>query len=294
MSGRLSQPTGSSFGFFSNIQALARAPQSNDRSRLTATLTVHILEFEDVGAFDHFTRLFHAWIIAIMLIFFQILILTPLVKSSHKAGSLAVRYMVQEREAESGISCEMVDQVDKLIRTLEEILEFYCYFLDTCLELPRPLPRWISRILIMWKIKKLRATIRTLKHKIQTLTVEIQRFGLVSVIQDREERVNTRQLPLADIVDRSSSQLPVEETPPSNRSITLEQTLDPTVHSAGPDQGGSPDPPSQVSPPVGPRPPPSPTAGFFAGARDFVIVVLPGASIRFTHVDGNQSIVTNS
>ncbi|KAL0568918.1 hypothetical protein V5O48_013053 [Marasmius crinis-equi] len=273
MSDRLSQPANFS-GFSHAIQALARAsdaPQTSERGRSIVILALHILEFVDIAT------------------------LTSLVKTSCEAGYLAIRYTEQEREAEPGVSHEMEVKLDELTRTLEEILLFCRSIRDTHLRSKRQkaLPQWISHILIMWKIKKLRATTRTLSHKIEALMLETQDLAqALGLINDRQERVNTRQFPSASIVNRSSSQLPVKETP--LQSITFEQTSGPTVHSANPSQGGSPDPPSQVSPPVGPGFPPSPTTGFFTGAHDFVIVVLPGASIPFTHVDGDQSIATSS
>ncbi|KAL0568982.1 hypothetical protein V5O48_012991 [Marasmius crinis-equi] len=271
---------GTSFGFSHVMRSLARASNAtefSDRSQSIATLTLQIFEFVDIT------------------------MLTSLIKTSCEAGFLAVQYTEQGRGVELVvILAKMKVKVDEMIRTLEETLLFCRSFQDAHLKQKRPkiLPQWVACLFIMWKIKKLRPQIGILSHKIQTLMLETQdlahALSLVNVIQNQEEQLNRTRLQPANIVDRSSSQLLVEGTPPI--CINLNRTSEPGVHSPGPSQGGSSDSPSQCSPPgdPGPETPPSSTTGFFAGAHNFNFVLLPGASISFAHVNGDQSIITNS
>ncbi|KAL0568981.1 hypothetical protein V5O48_012990 [Marasmius crinis-equi] len=271
---------GTSFGFSQVIRALARASNASefsDRSQSIATLTLQIFGFVDITT------------------------LTSLVKTSCEAGFLAVQYTEQGRGVKLVVTlAEMKVKVDEMIRTLEETVLFCRSFRDAHLKqkCPKTLPQWVARLFIMWKTKKLSPQIGILSHKIQTLMLETQdlahALSLVNVIQNQEEQLNRTRLQPANIVDRSSSQLLVEGTPPIR--INLNRTSEPGVHSPGPGQGGSSDSPSQCSPPgdPGPETPPPSTTGFFAGAHNFDIVLFPGASISFTHVNGDQSIITNS
>ncbi|KAL0568448.1 hypothetical protein V5O48_013536 [Marasmius crinis-equi] len=221
-----------------------------------------------------------------------------LAKASMEVAYSALRYTqkeLSEAEAEEP-SPETKANLGELIRTLEEISSFL---------VSRRSRNWFNAVtfwaMCLWdnvviKSSAKAAFIQRGKTVDRTLMLE-NRLATLRVLFNMELDIN-----------RSRSPFRLENADGSSRHAVVEAQ---SSHSPEHTQPGMPKPsqsttlsrsdaltsavvPASLSPPAALLSHSSSTVGFFDNARDFAIVVLPGASISFNQISGNQSIVTNT